>query len=187
MNNQEEMAFYQLSKKDYTLKLYLLSMLAMALGCWFGEALTIYVSVILFFTCFDCYGYEYLLTRHNKLKEATEVDYNQFKIAYRIMQGALMFTLGLILILVSIIWELTSVLFIATALTWWFGFCDYLFYKILKQNEIWQTKDFTWLAWTPYGIYLRIVKKPIEGKYFIWFSSFAMILSVLAIIWFEYL
>jgi hypothetical protein len=187
MTNQEEQAVINLMDKNKNWLYYGLSMIVLSGGCIFGEPIMIYLSTILFFACFDIYGFGSLLTRNFKLFEPIETDFLEFKIIYRYMQFSVMFLLGLILILISIIFRLGYMLFLASAFTWWFGFCDYLFYKILKQDNMLSYKDMTWLSWTPYGIYLRLIKKPIDGKYLVLFSWLAMLISLMLIVWFEYL
>lgn len=165
----------------------LLSGLLLFIGEIYGDALTLFFGFTLFFTCFDVYGFHYLLIRLGKNNELTEANFNEYKIVYRILQAAVQILLLNLIITVSLIHENTAALLIAWLFTWWFGFCDYLFYKILSQNEMLEFHDMTWLSWTPYGIFLKLFKKPIEGKYLVFFSWTAFILSTIGIIYFEYL
>jgi phosphatidylglycerophosphatase A len=140
-----------------------------------NNLLLLYIGSIGLFSCFDCYGYKYILTRF-QTTDIRELHYDEYNAAYRIVQTT--FQIVLALFLATFNFWLASFF----VLSWWFGLCDFLFYVLLKEfNYMYNATNMSWLWWTPFGMLSQNLR---NGKVLMASSIAIFILSVLSIILF---
>lgn len=160
----------KLYSRDRVLLGLVVAVLNIAAGIAFGCTVSFIFAALAIFTCFDCYGYFYLTQcctygSEDMIKKAT----------YRICQNIVF------VLLIALLWLIAgwsaAVMFV---LCWWLGFCDYHYYYLLKQIDYMQScEDMPWLWWTPYGMILRRLNKPISSGYLKFFTYVSIILLLI--------
>ena len=143
-------------KRDNTWVIALLAICNLTFALIFNNSFAYIITALLIFTIFDVNGYYYLAYR---LIFHTESKY--IIATYRFIQ--VIFQEILCLFIFEAVGIIPVLIFL---LCWWLGYCDFAYYIVLNDN-IQVYEDMFWLRWTPYGIVLTLLNKPINYKWLI--------------------
>ena len=130
--------------KDYSYISFALSILMATISVLFPSTAALVVASILMFASMDAIGYFHLLWGGDQGKEVP--NYQERLVSYRFIQTGFQILLSILLFSVGGILPV-----LAFNIVWWFGFCDLMYYVLLKQNFM-EYGDMYWLWWTPIGI-----------------------------------
>ena len=149
-----------------------------AIGIIFNTPVSYAVAALLLFSVFDVYGHNYLVKCIEYMCDGKDsLEYKLANPAYRVIQVMFQIVLSALLYFMSGFEALA--LFI---LSWWLGQCDWLYYSILNIDYR-AYNNMAWLSWTPYGIVLKLMKKPIKGYWLtLGFVTSLVILTLAAIL-----
>jgi hypothetical protein len=159
-----------LFKRDRVLWNLVLAVINIIAGLVFNVAVPLIFAALIIFTAFDCYGYFYLT------QDTSYGSEHLVKVAvYRVCQN-IVFALLIAILLLLASWHAAAMFVIC----WWLGFCDYHYYILLRQTDYLKNlEDMPWLWWTPYGIILRMMKKPINSGYLTFFTYLSIIILLI--------
>lgn len=154
-------------KNTFVLHFFIMSVLLFIWGIVINSEIPLWASGVLFFAVFDVIGYHFILTKEETEKPPKSSIAN---ITYRVVQAI---TQALIFIVIAHFSFIAAICFL---LTWWFSLCDWMYYIILKQ--FYKYDNITWMWWTPFGIYNKLISKPNTYKQMMVFSYLAIIISI---------
>jgi hypothetical protein len=184
--NKDQYIYDLLNRNDNWLWL-IWSWLIIGVALVFGEPIALVCGTVLSFAAFDVYGFHHVGTRFETKNEDNEPHFKELILSYRFMQADKKIMFLFIFILVSVIHSFSAWITIAAVFAWWMGFCDLLYYIILRQWDMLKFKDhMNWLEWTLWGMLFKVFKRSIHGKHLVWFSSIGFLLSMTMIIWSHY-
>lgn len=129
--------FFRLFKQDYAIPALFISLVALVLGHMINVAPIALIGAIGLFSAFDAIGFWLVCDRS---KEDNKLEYRMIQVTMQI------------LICAYIGWPL----FVLFLLIWVGGFCDVLFYWLLKQWEYIKYEDMFWAWWTILGFFGKV-------------------------------
>lgn len=142
---------------DYSYMFFIVSTILTIASIFTGGFAPLLISAIFLFSSMDAIGYFHLVWGGDQGIPANNQE--ERLVSYRFIQTVFQIMLSLILYMHS---GITYAL--AFNIIWWFGFCDMLYYIMLKQRFI-DYEDMFWLWWTPAGILKKAgLIKTITGR-----------------------
>lgn len=159
---------------DYSYITFAISAVLMAVSILTSIDVLLLVSSVAMFASMDAIGYFHLVWGGDQMVPANNQDARL--VSYRFIQ-----TVFQTLVTFVLYTKTDAPYYIAFNIMWWFGFCDMLYYVLLKQRFI-QYQDMFWLWWTPAGILKSIgILKKVTGTTMLVQSIIGIILAVLLI------
>jgi hypothetical protein len=165
MRDGDDSLFINLIKRDWSFPAFVFSLIGLFISGIIDipYPLTLAFGLILF-TSFDVIGYESVA--HSTDRENL--------VRYRIIQTGFQWTLFLLLGMITH-WNLWTT--IGFFYLWWWGLCDVLFYILLgRLHEMTRYGNMSWLWWTPFGIWNKLIGRETGGKEVLYLSLFSGIL-----------
>lgn len=159
MNLPKLKTLFQEVTKDLSIITLIISLVMFT----FGQTYYMIASILLF-SAFDYIGFQRILKQDPEMKGL---------IPYRILQTALQYSLIYFLAIHSLTDAFWFFMF------WWFGLYDLLFY-IIGLEPFWKYGRFTWLWWTPIGIFYNFFDFYLGWEELVGSSLFVIALYVIS-------